>query len=104
LSLSKKRELLEIIALEISKLAKVSFTNLKGMKRNMMAYQPQIVQIILSLSSFGCGASLLRCMLSILSYLYTQGDFTKMQSEFFEPSIPLIAGSDKKASNSHQKM
>ena len=104
MSLSKKRELLEIIALEIPKLAKVSFTNLKGMKRNLMAYQPQIVQIILFLSSFGCGASLLRCMLSILSYLYTQGDFTKMQSEFFEQSIPIIAGSDKKASNSHQKM
>jgi hypothetical protein len=69
-----------------------------------MSYQPQIVQMILSLSSFGCGASLLRCMLSILIFLYTQGDFTKMQSEFFEPSIPLIAGSDKKTSNSHQKM
>ena len=86
------------------KLAKVSSTNIKGIKRNLMTYQPQIVQMTLSLSSFGCGASLLRCMLSILMFLYTQGDFTKMQSEFFEPSIPLIAGSDKKTSNSHQKM
>lgn len=47
-------------------------------------------------------------MLAVLTYVYTQGDFTKMQGEFFENVIAqLNAGADKKgvtAVGGHFKM
>ncbi|CDW72650.1 heat repeat-containing protein 5b [Stylonychia lemnae] len=66
-----------------------------------MAYQTQIVQGVLGLCQYGCGASLMRGMLDLLKNLFLNGDFTKLQSEFFEQILPQIQ--NPKAS-SHVKM
>ena len=52
-----------------------------------MSYQPIIVSAMLNLANFGCGASLMRSMLDLLKYVYLNGDFTKIQIEFFEPLL-----------------
>lgn len=49
-----------------------------------MKCQAQIVEVVLGLMQFGCGASLLRGMLDLLKTVYLHGDFTKVQAEFFD--------------------
>lgn len=94
LSLSRKRDLLDLISAEMPTLSKRALT---------CNYQLAIVQTIMHLSSYGCGASLQRAMLSILIFVYTQGDFTKMQSEFFEACL-LQLGNEKHKMNSLMKV
>jgi hypothetical protein len=78
-----------------------------------MACQGTIIGQVISLCHFGCGASLLRALLNLVVLIYTHGDFTKMQGEFFEAILSQLGGAgvahgDKKGasqtSGGHFKM
>jgi len=85
--------MLETIFEEIQNLEKVCPLLVNNhYQRALVQNQPQIVKAVVQICIHGCGESILRSLREILTFLYTNADFTKI-GDFFEQILPPLQSS-----------